>query len=193
MIPTRRYYMPTEYSHVSMLIRDLLLTEPRDPDKESEVYVVSAVADGIGEEPLQVQSLICEGITPYHSFPISGDGYAIYHNKAGVLPDNIDYAIAVMESDAEYRSAGELISAITGTEDFASIKSQILLAVAAGAPWMNLAVGVIGIATVLLKANRDDQLLITMGNLTRGLDYRAKEQFHEQSRYARIIFDVRVW
>ena len=185
--------MPTGYDRVEMLIRDILLKKPKGAEKESEVYIVSAVADGIGDKPLQVQSMICEGITPYQTFPISGDGFVIYRNPPGELPEYLDYAIAVMESDAGYRDMGKLIKQVTASDDFASVQSQIVSAVASGGPWLNLAVGVLRIAAGFLETNADDPLLKTVGSLTRALDYRSKELLREESHRARMFFDARVF
>ena len=116
---------------------------------------------------------------------ISGKQVSMYLEEISQIPKKIERILA----------DSELIKQVAASDDFASLKSQIVSAVTPSAPVVNIPFAVLGIVADLLKANVDDPLLKTVGSVNRGLGYQLKGKplTKVESEYAAMHFGVSLW
>lgn len=188
--------LPTNTQQVLMSLRRVFIHRTSDFLSKAEVQVLTVVSDGVSAEPIQLSSEVYEGIGRNTELPLGPGGIALYRTSDGKIPAFLDYRILVMELDEDVRKAGELLDAVRQDEQFKQFRTSLLAAAAVAAPPAALITAAtdftLNLLARLLKANRDDQLLLVSGSFSNTFDDLGTKYgpITQNNRKAEITYDV---
>lgn len=188
--------LPASTTEVLMSLRRVFIKRKGDLLGPGEVQILSVVTDGVSAEPIQMSSQVFEGVRRKTELPLGPGGLALYRTTAGKIPEFLDYRILVLELDEDVRRAGEVLDAVRQDAQFQQFRTALLAAAAVAAPPAALITAATDFAlntlARLLKANRDDQLLLVQGSFSNVFDDLGTKYglITQDSRSAEISYDV---
>ena len=166
--------LPPTTREVLMTLRRVLIRRKSDFFGKAEIQVVSVVTDGVSAEPIQLCAEVYEGIGRNTELPFGPGGVALYRTSDGKIPQFLDYRILVMELDEDVRKAGELLDSVRQDAQFKQFRAALLAATVVAAPPAALITSAtdftLNLLARLLKANKDDQLLLVRGSFSNTFD-----------------------
>ncbi len=182
---------------IEMRLKNVFIIDNRDPGK-GDIYIVTLVTDNVSKEPFSLNIKTFEDIHDNEALQIAPGGLTIYRNPANTLPRYLDFRILVMESDQEMRDAGSLISEITSSEQFKSVRDGIIGMVVSTNPATALITAgadiVIGLISTILKMNRDDQIIYIVGSFNDKIDHWGVDYgpINQKNTYSKVSYQVLV-
>ena len=166
--------LPPSTQEVLMTLRRVFIRRKHDFLSKAEIQLVSVVTDGVSAEPIQLYSELYEGIGRNTELPLGPSGVALYRTSDGKVPQFLDYRILIMELDEDVRQAGELLDAVRQDDQFKQFRSALLAATTIASPPAALITAAtdfaLNLLARLLKANKDDQLLLLRGSFSNTFD-----------------------
>jgi hypothetical protein len=188
--------LPATTQEVQMTLRRIFIRRASDFLGKAEIQVLSIVTDGVSAEPIQLCAEVYSGIKRKTELPLAPGGIALYRTSAGKVPEFIDYRILVMELDDDVRQTGELLDSVRQDEQFKQFRSALLAATALAAPPVALITAAtdfaLNLVARLLKADKDDQLLLVRGSFSNTFDDLGTKYglIPHANRNAEIAYDV---
>ena len=166
--------LPASTQEVLMSLRRVFIRRKRELLGKAEIQVVSVVTDGVSAEPIQLCSEVYEGIGRKTELPLGPGGVALYRTSNGKVPQFLDYRILLMELDEDVRQTGAVLDAVRQDDQFKQFRSALLAATAVAAPPAALITAAtdftLNLLARLLKADKDDQLLLIRGSFSNTFD-----------------------
>lgn len=190
--------LPATTTQVLMSLRRVFIKRKSDLLGPGEIQIISIVTDGVSAEPIQLHTEVFEGIRRKTELPLGPGGLALYRTSDGKVPEFLDYRILIMELDDDVRRAGEILDAVRQDTQFDQFRAALLTAAAVAAPPAALITAAtdltLNILTRLLKADRDDQLLLVQGSFSNTFDDLGTRYgvINQSSRNAEISYEVQV-
>lgn len=188
--------LPTTTTQVLLSLRRVFIKRKSDLLGPGEVQLLSVVADGVSAEPIQMSSQVFEGVRRKTELPLGPGGLALYRTTAGQIPEFLDYRILVLELDEDVRQAGAVLDAVRQDAQYLQFRDALLAAAAVAAPPTALITAATDFAfntlARLLRADRDDQLLLVQGSFSNTFDDLGTRYglITQSSRSAEISYDV---
>lgn len=188
--------LPATTTQVLMSLRRVFIKRKSDLFGPGEVQLISIITDGVSAEPIQLHSEVYEGVKRKTELPIGPGGLALYRTTDGKVPDFLDYRILVMELDGDVRHAGEILDAVRQDDQFKQFRTALLAAATVAAPPAALITAAtdftLNMLARLLKANKDDQLLLVQGSFSNTFDDLGTKYglITQSSRNAEISYEV---
>ncbi|UOQ73567.1 hypothetical protein [Hymenobacter cellulosilyticus] len=165
--------LPPSVSNVRLSLKDVHIKRHGELGR-AEVQVVTVVTDGISQEPIQLFSEVFENVQKWSHLPLGEGGVTLYRTDAQQIPAFLDYRILLTELDEDIRSVGNLLDAVRQDEQFAAARQALLAAAAVAAPPAALISAssdlVMNLVARVLKANKDDQMLLVRGSFDNAFD-----------------------
>jgi hypothetical protein len=152
---------------IRMSLKEVYIKNTRDLGK-GDVYLVTVVTDNLSPEPFTITIKTFEDIHNEEGLQIGPGGLAIYRNELGKVPRFLDYRILVVESDQEIRQAGEVLEQVKEDEQYKSFRDSLSAMAGVSQPATALitvaADFVMGLIAMVLRMNRDDQIIYVAGS-----------------------------
>lgn len=165
--------LPASVSNVRLSLKDIYIKRHGELGR-AEVQVVTVVTDGISQEPIQLFSEVFENVQRWSHLPLGEGGVTLYRTNAQQIPAFLDYRILLTELDEDIRNVGGLLDEVRRDGQFAAAREALLAAAAVAAPPAALITAssdlALNIVARLLKANKDDQLLLVRGSFDNAFD-----------------------
>ena len=190
--------LPATTTEVLMSLRRVFIKRKSDLLGPGEIQIISVVTDGVSAEPIQLHSEVFEGIRRKTELPLGPGGLALYRTSQGKVPEFLDYRILIVELDEDVRQAGAVLDAVRQDTQFEQFKAALLTAAAVAAPPAALISAAtdltLNIITRLLKADKNDQLLLVQGSFSNTFDDLGTRYglINQSSRSAEISYEVQV-
>jgi hypothetical protein len=188
--------LPATTTQVLMSLRRVFIKRKSDLFGPGEVQLISIITDGVSTEPIQLHSEVYEGVKRKTELSIGPGGLALYRTTDGKVPEFLDYRILVMELDGDVRHAGEILDTVRQDDQFKQFRTALLAAAAVAAPPAALITAAtdftLNMLARLLKANKDDQLLLVQGSFSNTFDDLGTKYglITQSSRSAEISYEV---
>jgi len=188
--------LPASTTQVLLSLRRVFIKRKSDLLGPGEVQLLSVVSDGVSAEPIQMSSQVFEGVRRKTELPLGPGGLALYRTMAGQIPEFLDYRILVLELDEDVRQAGAVLDAVRQDAQYLQFRDALLAAAAVAAPPAALITAATDFAfntlARLLRADRDDQLLLVQGSFSNTFDDLGTKYglITQSSRSAEISYDV---
>ncbi|TGE26445.1 hypothetical protein [Hymenobacter metallicola] len=165
--------LPQSVSNVRLSLQDIHIKRHGELGR-AEVQVVTIVTDGISQEPIQLFSEVYENVQKWTHLPLGAGGVTLYRTDAQQIPAYLDYRILLTELDEDIRAIGTLLDEVRRDAQFEAARQALLAAAAIAAPPAALITAssdlALNIVARLLKANKDDQLLLVRGSFDNAFD-----------------------
>lgn len=165
--------LPQPVEAVRLVLQDVHIKRHGELNR-AEVQLVTIVTDGISAEPIQLCSETFEGVKKWSHLPLGEGGITLYRTQAPRIPQYLDYRILLTELDGDLRAIGALLDEVRQDEQFHAARAALLAAAAIAAPPAALITATsdlaLNLVARLLKANRDDQLLLVRGSFDNAFD-----------------------
>lgn len=165
--------LPPTVEAVRLVLQDVYVKRHGELNR-AEVQVVTVVTDGISAEPIQLCSETFEGVKKWSHLTLGEGGITLYRTDAQRIPQYLDYRILITELDGDIRAIGAMLDEVRQDEQFNAARTALLAAAAVAAPPAALITATSDLALNLLarvlKANKDDQLLLVRGSFDNAFD-----------------------
>lgn len=191
----RALSLDASITDVEMRLREVFVIDVRDPGK-GDIYVVTVVADDLGQEPLTLSIKTFEDIPDRTALPLAPQGVTVYRNPKDRIPRFLDYRILVMESDHEIRQVGEALSEIQTNDQFKIVRENLVAVATSAQPAAALITAgtdlVVGLIAQILKMNKDDQIIYIVGSFNDKIDDLGVKYgpIAQKNAYARVAYQV---
>lgn len=188
--------LPASTTQVLLSLRRVFIKRKSELFGPGEVQILSVVADGVSAEPIQMSSQVFEGVRRKTELPIGPGGLALYRTTDGKIPEFLDYRVLILELDQDVRQTGAIIDEVRQDAQFQQFRTALLAAAAVAAPPAALITAAtdfaLNLLARLLKADRDDQLLLVQGSFSNTFDDLGTKYgvITQESRSAEISYDV---
>jgi hypothetical protein len=154
--------------NIRMSINELVINKKKEIGK-AEVYIIAVVIDNTSLNPIQIlKSDIYKNVRKGDTLPLGPNGFVIYRNEAGRIPNILDYKILVVESDEGVRDFGAVITKITNDKQFKEYVAAIVAISGVATPLAPIitaaSVYTLNLIGRLMLLNNDDQLLLVQGS-----------------------------
>ena len=180
---------------VEMRLKEVYIINNRDPGK-GDIYLVTVATDSLAPEPFTLEIKSFEDIPDKSALQLGPGGLTIYRNPQGNVPRFLDYRILVMESDHDIRKAGEVLDEIRNTDQFTTVRDNLIAMAATGQPTVTLVTAasdlVLGLIAQILKMDRDDQIIYIVGSFNDKIDDLGTPYglIAHKNNYARVAYQV---
>jgi hypothetical protein len=165
--------LPQTVEAVRLVLQDVYIKRHGELNR-AEVQLVTVVTDGISAEPIQLCSETYEGVKKWSHLPLGEGGITLYRTEAQRIPQYLDYRVLITELDSDSRAIGALLDEVRQDEQFNAARTALLAAAAVAAPPAALITATsdlaLNLVARLLKANKDDQLLLVRGSFDNAFD-----------------------
>ena len=188
--------LPATTTQAQLSLRRVFIKRKSDLLGPGEIQIISVVTDGVSTEPIQLHSEVFEGIRRKTELPLGPGGLTLYRTTTGKIPEFLDYRILIIELDEDVRQAGAILDAVRQDTQFDQFRAALLTAAAVAAPPAALITAAtdltLNILTRLLKADKDDQLLLVQGSFSNTFDELGTRYglINQSSRSAEISYEV---
>jgi len=188
--------LPATTTQAQLSLRRVFIKRKSDLLGPGEIQIISVVTDGVSTEPIQLHSEVFEGIRRKTELPLGPGGLTLYRTTTGKIPEFLDYRILIIELDEDVRQAGTILDAVRQDTQFDQFRAALLTAAAVAAPPAALITAAtdltLNILTRLLKADKDDQLLLVQGSFSNTFDELGTRYglINQSSRSAEISYEV---
>lgn len=188
--------LPATTTQVQLSLRRVFVKRKSDLLGPGEIQVISVVTDGVSTEPIQLHSVVFEGIRRKTELPLGPGGLTLYRTSNGKVPEFLDYRILIVELDEDVRQAGAILDAVRQDVQFDQFRTALLTAATVAAPPAALVTAAtdltLNVLTRLLKADKDDQLLLVQGSFSNTFDALGTRYglINQRSRSAEISYEM---